>query len=142
MSGSAMSPVQAAIYARLTGDATLMNTLLLNGGGVKDHVPAGTPFPYINIGEMVETPFRTFGRNGHETVPTLHIWGSVLGYKPLQAILDRVNTLLEGTPLTVSGHQTVYVNFEDAQALPDFADDESELRHIVAHYRIVTQDNQ
>jgi hypothetical protein len=140
MSGSAMSPVQAAIYTRLTTDATLMNTLLLGGSGVKDHVPAGSPMPYINIGEMVETPFPTMGRRGHQDVATLHIWGSALGFKPLQAILDRVNTLLDDFALVVSGHQTVRLAFEDAQALPDFADDESELRHIVAHYRVTTQD--
>jgi hypothetical protein len=136
-----MSPVQAAIYTRLTTDATLMNTLLAGGSGVKDHVPAGSPFPYIQIGEMVETPFRTFTKQGHNTVPTLHIWGSALGFKKLQDILDRVNTLLDNYAITVSGHSTVSLLFEDAQALPDFADDESELRHIVAHYRLITQDS-
>ena len=132
-----MGPVQTAIYGRLTGDATLMALL---PGGVKDHVPAGTPFPYVQIGEMVEGPFRAFARNGHDTVPTIRIWGAALGYKGLQAIYDRITTLLEGTPLTVAGHSAVMVWFEDAQSVPDFADDDTELRQIIAHYRVVTQD--
>lgn len=138
MSGSAMWSVQTAIYGRLTGDSTLMALL---PGGVNDHLPTPTAFPYIVLGEMIETPFRTFGKNGHETVPTLRIWGDALGYKKIKDIYDRVTTLLEGTPLTVAGHGTVLVNFEDAQAVPDFADDNTELRQIVAHYRIITQDS-
>lgn len=138
MSGSLMGPLQAAMYARLTGDATLMALL---PGGVKDHVPANTPFPYIAIGEAVETPHRTMGKNGHEDVPTLRIWGSQLGYKNLQAILDRATTVLEGTPLTISGHSSVLLWYEDAQSVPDFADDDTELRQIIAHYRVVALDS-
>ena len=132
-----MGPVHAAIYGRLTGDATLMTLL---PGAVRDHVPANNPFEYIAIGEMIETPFRTLGRNGHDDMVTLRIWSDKQGYKTAQSILDRATTLLEGTPLTVTGHPTVMVWFEDAQSVPDLADDETELRQIIAHYRVVSQD--
>lgn len=138
MSGSAMDALHTAIYNRLTGDATLMAMI---PSGVKDHVPANTPFPYIVLGEMVETPHRAFAKNGHEVVPTVRIWGSIKSYKPLQAIYDRVTTLLEGATLTLAGHSTVLLWFEDAQSVPDFADDDTELRQIIAHFRVVALDS-
>ena len=138
MSGSAMGAIQTALYGRLTGDATLTGML---PGGVKDHVPDNTPYEYVVIGEQIETPFPTFTKQGHENVVTLRIWSDDLGFKQAQAVLDRVNTLLHDQALTVAGHGTVRVAFEDAQSVVDQADDATTLRQIIAHYRITTQDN-
>lgn len=137
MSGTALGSVQDAIHDRLTGDVTLA---ALIPGGVRDHAPKGTAYPYIAIGDATERPFRTFGRGGHEAVFTLDVWGEKRGFKDLQAIVDRATTILEATPLVVAGHAFVYCNFEDAIQLRDPVDDEHERRHIVARYRVITQD--
>ena len=137
MSGTALWTTQQAIYSLLTGDATL--TALLTG--VYDKAPEGPAFPYIDIGDGDEIPFRTFGATGgHETFKTLRIYTqddvTKTGFKEGLTIYDRVNTLLDCYALSVSGVSTVLCQFEDVIQL---VESDGVTRQVAVTYRIVTQ---
>lgn len=134
MSGSALSRVQTAIYALLTGNGPFMAAA---GSGVFDYVPDKEAFPYVTLGDATEIPFLVFGNNGHEQTLTLHIWSQARGFLECFGILDAMTTLLEATPLVVSGHATVLLNFDNATSLRD---PDGLTRHVAARYRIIVQD--
>ena len=136
MSGSGLLPVQEAVYALLTGDATLTAKVT----GVFDTVPDGQSAPYITIGDATELPFDTFGKDGHDQTLTIHIWStSTEGYSEAYDILDTLTTLLEDTALVVAGHQTVMVNSVDVNSFRE--DDQRRTRHVAARFRVIVQDN-
>lgn len=129
--------IQGAIYERLTTDVTLMALI----SGVFDWVPEGSAYPYIAIGEAMETPENSHGSFGRETLSMLHIWTRQRGYADGIEIADRVNSLLDhchatGNPLVLPNHDVISVRFEFLQTLPD---EDPEIRHIVLHYRICTE---
>ena len=129
---SAMRPVQAAVYARLTGDATLMALIT----GVFDFVL--DDYPYIVIGEATEVPDNRHGGFGRQTVITLHVWTQSEGHGPGLAIADRVTELLDHQPLTITGLDHIATRFEFSQTLTD-PEPPGNIRHVVLRYRIVTE---
>lgn len=124
--------VQEAIYGVLSGDATLGALIT----GVFDHVPEGTAYPYVVIGEALETPDDSHDRTGRHTVETLHIWSDHRGFSQLGAIAARVVALLDHQPLTVAGHHHVVTRYEFGQQLND---PDPHLRHTVLRFRVVTE---
>ena len=129
---TSLQSLQAAVYARLTGDDVLMSMV----SGVCDDVPDGQAFPYVTIGDAAEIPWSTFGRGGADDVLTMHIWSQANGYKEALGILDRLNTLLDGGELTVDGHVHVGTLYEGAETLRD---PDGVTRHVVARYRAYVQ---
>ncbi|MBA9002010.1 DUF3168 domain-containing protein [Thermomonospora cellulosilytica] len=125
-----LAPVQAAMYARLNGDALL-------AGRVFDHVPEGQPKPYVLLGEAIELPDNHHGGFGRETVETLHIWSDQLGYSEGTQMAARIVALLDHQPLTIAGHHHIATRYEFAQTLTDPA--RPGLRHVVLRFRIITE---
>ena len=134
----ALSPIQVAFYARMTGDATLLALLGHNarGNGVYDGAPEGALFPYIELGEAVETPRNTLRELGAETVATLHVWSKQRGYAEGLRVVARLRVLFDHQPLVVSGHQVVSVKHEQTLTLRD---PNPELRHLPVRFRITTE---
>lgn len=128
---TALLPVQRAAYARLTGDTTLMG---LAAGGVHDGVPENRTFPWIDLGEAIETAWNTHSGFGREVVSTLHIWTRARGHSPGLAILARMTELLDHQPLTVTGWHHVSTAFEFCQTLTD-PEPPGDIRHIPARWR-------
>lgn len=130
MSGSPILNLQAAIYTRLSGDATLTTTL---GAGVYDEVPAGSAFPYVTIGEVTEAPRDTMGVTGRDVTVTVHYWSQAKGTKEIHQIHNQVDTLLDRWQPTVSGWNpsVMLLEFFDT-----FRDGDGVTRHGVARYRI------
>lgn len=136
-----LGPLQAALYARLAGDQTLLDLLGHKGGpkpqnGIYDDVPQGALFPYIEIGEVIETPRNAHGEFGSEHLATLHVWGNKRGFKDAQAVVARVRALLDHQPLTVTGHNVWRVAHEQTLTLRD---PNPELRHLPVRFRITTE---
>lgn len=132
---TAMMPVQAAVYATLTGDATLMAML---AGGVLDFVPEDTPYAYVVLGEAIETPDNRHGGFGRETVITLHVWTRAEGHGPGLRIAERVTELLDHQPLAITGLSHIVTRFEFSQTLTD-PEPPGTIRHVVLRYRVVTE---
>lgn len=128
-----MTPTQSAIYTVLTGDS-MLSTMIT---GVYDGVaPEGTAFPYVLIGEAIETPDNAHGQFGRQTVQTLHVWSEYAGFAEVNSIVYRVQELLDEQPLAIAGLRHVATRFEFAQTLVD--PDRPELRHAPVRFRIIT----
>ena len=90
--------VQKAIYAVLSGDATLASMVF----GIYDQPPDSPTPPYVVIGDAIETAADTMGDAlGVEVVERVHVWTQYHGRKQGLEIADRVAELLHGTTLTL-----------------------------------------
>lgn len=133
MAESALGPIQAAIYAALTGDVTLMGMV----SGVFDWVPEGTAKPYVTIGETIATPRNAHDRFGRRNVTTLHVWSQQHGFAETNAIMNQITTILDHQTLVLSGHEAVMVHHEFEQTLND---PDPEIRHGVIRFAITTEE--
>lgn len=129
-----MLAVQSAVYARLKGDATLTGMI----SGVYDYVPEDATYPFVVIGEALETPDNRHGGFGRQTVITLHAWSRYQGYAQVLRIGARVTELLDHQPLTIPGLSWIATRFEFSQTLTD-PEPPGDIRHLVLRYRIVTE---
>lgn len=127
-----LTPLQSALYARLTGDTALMAQVV----DVVDGAPEGTAYPYVVLGEVIETPNNALGEFGADSVITLHVWSKSDGYKEGLEIAGHLRRLLDHQPLTVAGHHVVSVRHEQTQTLRD---PEPEVRHIPVRFRVTTE---
>ena len=125
--------IQVAVRDVLLADTTLANLVT----GVYDHVDEGSPYPYVTVGEAIETPDNTHSGFGHQSTITLHIWTYTRGHKQGLEILEAVKRVLDHQPLAVTDRHTVSVRFEFAQTLRD---PNPEIRHIPVRFRVTTQE--
>lgn len=138
---SAMGPVQKEIYTLLTGDATLTGLLATynSAPAVFDEVPAAgySDFPYIQLGEINETPSNTFGRVGRDVRQTIDIYSQAKGWKEAQDILEQLCRLID---LTLLPNPTGWTTQLSEYVFGREIRDPDGTRHIVAQFRInVTQ---
>lgn len=131
---SPMFPVQTAVYALLTGDDELANLV----SGVYDYVPENVVFPYITVGEALETPDNTVAGLGRETVITLHVWTRARAHSKGLRIAARVTALLDHQPLAIEGAHHIATRYEFSQTLID-PEPPGDVRHVVLRYRVVTE---
>ncbi|MFJ6019781.1 DUF3168 domain-containing protein [Nocardiopsis alba] len=128
---SALAPTQDAIYARLTEDGELRAL----GVVVYDFVPEGAGYPYVVVGDAMETSTGTHGRYGWTLVFTVHVWSDYRGNSEVSAIADRVVALLHLQPLAIAGHQHISTRSEFRQTLRNPAE---KLRRTLLRFRIET----
>ena len=108
-----MSAISSAFYALLSADANLVAMLATYRGApaifTVDPPPADAVLPYVvTAGEAVHRPFDTKTTRGRE------IWRDVRCYAAVgdsavvvEAIADRVRTLLHRAPLSITGYDAV-----------------------------------
>ena len=129
-----MLPVQTALYGLLTGDTELTSLIT----GVYDFVPEDAVYPYVVLGEAVETPDNRHSGRGWQTVQTLHVWSQYRGHAEALAIGARIFVLLDHQPLTIPGYHHVATRYEFGQTLTD-PEPPGDIRHLVLRYRVVTE---
>lgn len=134
---SATRLVQTAIYGVLNGDATLDT---LAPGGVHNDVPDGQAFPHVLISKATETPWHTFGGAtsglGWKNIIRVHVFSRYQGDLEGLQILERVVTLLNYQPLTVTGFPQVSCEYEQTRVLVEDID-KIETRHLVAEFCVL-----
>lgn len=101
MAGSA-NALQAAIHARLSGDATL--TAMIGAGSVFDRRVTGRPMPYLVLSEITTDDFAP---GAEEHAVKIEAWSDADGRKQSQDIAARVKVLLDGVSLSLSGFSLV-----------------------------------
>ena len=131
---SPMLGVQGAIWSLLSTDPELVGL----PAAVYDYVPEDVPYPFVVIGEAIETPDNRHGGFGRETVPTLHVWDQYRGYARVLRIGARITELLDHQPLAIPGQSWIATRFEFSQTLTD-PEPPGNIRHLVLRYRIVTE---
>jgi hypothetical protein len=137
--GSAVATVQAAIYAKFTGDAELM--ALLAEDGVRDQadVPEDQAFPYITLGDIQEYTNDTFTEREYELHVYPHIWTQEKSSKPAQTILARMIKLLHRQPLSLTdGQRHIGTWYKDNQPLQD---QDGISQHIVPYFLVLAEED-
>jgi len=116
--GTPSNPLQAGIYARLTGYAPL--TALVTG--VYDHAPPDAEPPYVLIGDDTAIDWSTKGNNGWETTLTIHCWDyEKAGRKSVKAIMSAIYDALhrQEASVTVAGFTLVELASEFETSFQD-----------------------
>jgi Protein of unknown function (DUF3168) len=131
---SAAFALQAAVFARLQGDAGL--TAMLGGPRVYDDVPVRADFPYLTFGQSIERDWSTATDDGKEHTLTVHVWSRAAGRKESDDILELVRGLLHTAALTLSGHRLINLRHEMTEVRRD---PDGETFHGIARFRAVTE---
>lgn len=133
---SAMGPVQTVVYTALTGDTGLQ---ALVGTRIFDEVlPGGySEFPYVQLGEIVETPQNVFGGAtgaGRVVDQTIHIYSQAKGWQEAQGILDALVRIIDlaGVLPNPAGWKTYASLYTSGREIRD----PDGTRHIVARFQI------
>lgn len=132
--GLAALPAQAGVRTALLADVPLMGLVK----GVFDWVGEKQAYPYIVIGEAVETPANAHDRHGSEVLETLHIWDQNRGFAQSLTIAARVIQALDHTPLAIEGHVHRWTRFVSLQTLID-PEPPGDIRHVPMTFRIGTE---
>jgi hypothetical protein len=115
MSDGARALWQAAFDA-LTADAALQG-LLGQPPRIFDHVPDGTPFPYLVIGDGATLDAGTDTGEGSLHRLLLHAWSRARGRAECRALMDTARAVLHEAVLPLPGRALTYIRFEGSDVL-------------------------
>lgn len=132
--GLASLPTRDAVRAALQADDEL--TALITG--VLDWVPEKQPYPYIHLGESLETPDNAHDRHGSQVLQTLHVWSQYRGFGQGLAVAGRIIRVLDHTPLIIAGHVHRWTRFVSLQTITD-PEPPGDIRHLPVTFRIGTE---
>ena len=109
--------LQKTIFTTLNSDNTITSTF---SATVHDHVPQGTSFPYIVIGEETmtdESSAKTLDFNNFTL--TIHIFSRNRGRKEAKQIMARIYELLHNQNLSVTGANHINTRFEFSDVIKE-----------------------
>jgi hypothetical protein len=108
---SAMWECQTALYTALSGDATFMTKI---GSRLFDEPPTNQAFPYVTLGNMIETRNNKLLSKGFEVSARIDIYtkSGRLGYKPAKEIQVEVDRILNLKRFNLSGYNMVQCYLE------------------------------
>lgn len=99
--------LQQSVYQTLSNDGTLSALIQ----GVFDHVPQGSAYPFVTIGECVVRDFSNAEKQGTENRLSIHVFSRGQGRREASLIMERICTLLNNTALSVTGQALVSSHF-------------------------------
>ena len=127
--------LQKTIFTTLNGDNTITSTF---SAKVHDHVPEGTSFPYIVIGEETmtdESSAKTLDFNNFTL--TIHIFSRNRGRKEAKQIMARIYELLHNQNLSVTGANHINTRFEFSDVIKE---NDGLTYHGVQRFRTILHD--
>ena len=89
---------------------------------VFDYVPEDAPYPYVRVGEAVETPENVHGRFGRRIAFVAHVWTKGReGFGPALAIAGELQQLFDRQQASVpiDGNRFESIRFVDARPMGD-----------------------
>lgn len=131
---SAADALQTAVYARLSGDASLL--ALLGGARIYDEPPRNPGFPYVTIGQTTERDWSTGSDIGAEHIITLHAWSRQGGKREASEIAAAVRSALHDANLVLAGHRLINLRHELTETRRD---PDGETYHGIVRLRAVTE---
>lgn len=131
---SATWEAQKAIYTALSNDSTFMNKI---GSRLYDEPPTNETFPFVTIGDMIESKYNRHNNKGFEITATINVYTKAgrLGFKPAKEILVEMNRILNQKRFSMSGFNMIQCYFDYANN-----DRDNDKRIISANYIILTQE--
>lgn len=135
-----MNPVRAAIYTRLTSDATLMALLSGSDAVVHGVAPAEVLSPYVVIQALSDTPMWQFnGASIENDVWFVRAVHRATSASVAEDICARAAVVLTDAPLSVAGRDLLGIWRESGpQAYPEVEAGETHW-HCLSTYRVVTE---
>ena len=127
--------LQKTIFTTLNGDNTIKSTF---SATVHDHVPQGTAYPYIVIGEETmtdESSTKTIDFNNFTL--TIHIFSRNRGRKEAKQIMARIYELLHNQNLSVTGADHINTRFEFSDVIKE---NDGLTYHGVQRFRTILHD--
>ena len=127
--------LQKTIFTTLNSDSTITSTF---SATVHDHVPQGTSFPYIVIGEETmtdESSAKTLDFNNFTL--TIHIFSRNRGRKEAKQIMARIHELLHNQNLSVTGANHINTRFEFSDVIKE---NDGLTYHGVQRFRTILHD--
>lgn len=138
--------LQTAIYTALTGDATLVAMLSSEWGVTaifsdtpdvaEDESPAY--YPFISFGQDVHSPFNDKGTTGGGPTMEINVWSQQGDFIEAKAIADRIATVLERQPLTITGANHITTELESAEASKD---PDGQTKRVLMLFTVLYQSN-
>ncbi|MBU2982735.1 DUF3168 domain-containing protein [Lentibacter algarum] len=114
MSYAVSSPLQAAVYQQLAGDAAL-STLV--GTAIYDALPSGSlPATYIALGPEAAYDKSDKTGAGAEHVFTISVVTDSAGFQAAKDVAGAVSDALVDADLTLTRGKLIYLNFDRASA--------------------------
>jgi len=131
---SAQWEVQKALYTALSTDSVFMTKV---GNRLYDEPPTNETYPYVTIGQMIESKYNRLDNKGYEINATIVIYTKAgrLGYKPAKEIMVEMNRVLNQKRFTMTGFNMIQCYFDSADN-----DRDEDKRIITANYIILTQE--
>lgn len=127
--------LQSAVFAALSGDATLQSLVSTR---IFDAVPQGAAFPYAVLGDGKETNWDTATEEGSEHQFAVTVWSRNGGHKEAKSVADAIRFVLNGATLSLSGHALVDLRFLDCEYARDT---DGETYSASLRFRAVTEPN-
>lgn len=131
------SDIDQAVIAKLGGDATLLT--YMPNGVYWDEAPAGST-RFVIVSLVDETDVQKFGARSHEdTMYLVKAVGRSDLSPNMKSAAARIDTLLDGQTLTVSGYSHMVMQREDRIRITEVDDVDASIRwqHRGGHYRVV-----
>ena len=119
------------------GDTELVGnpTLLAMVTGVHDHVPQESAYPFVVIGELVETEDNTDdAEEGEQASLTIHSYSRKLGRKETGQIQAEIRSTLHRATLGASSFNFVSIDHTQSQS---FTDADGITRHGIVEFNII-----
>lgn len=134
MSSAALA-LQTAVVQALS-NAPQIATLSGGTARIFDHVPPGTPQPYITIAQTLERDWSTGTETGHEHILTLQVWSRASGRRQVHDLAAAVRSTLHDAGLSLAGHSLINLRheFTETRREPD-----GETYRGILRYRAVTE---
>ncbi|MBP3958340.1 DUF3168 domain-containing protein [Gemmata sp. G18] len=133
----ASNALQKAIYDRLTDQIT--------DTPVYDHVPQGSPMPFVRIGAITALNWDTKSDTGDELSVTIHAFDSAAGKKGVQTLLGQIKQALhrQEANLTLTGHALVTLEYTaaDADVEPQGEVETDRYQHGVIRFRALVKNS-
>ena len=125
--------VQVEIYQLLIGYAPLNDKV---EDRIYDHIPQGTEYPYINIGDDTSLEWDTDDSDGSENTLTIHVWSRERGRREAKQIMEDIYNVLHRAELVITGIDAVYCYYDFGET---YLDPDGVTRHGVIRFRIVVE---
>lgn len=136
MSADSSWDVQTGVFTCLTGNAALTALLADGGNSVLDHVPSGTVFPYVVLGESQLRLLETQGNSGSAITLVLHSYSRSAGMKELKNIMSRIYEALHYTSFTVPNQTLVLCQCLGAESV---LEEDGLTRHGIQRFQIICE---
>lgn len=136
MSADSCWDVQAGIFTHLAATTALTSQLADGASSVLDHVPAGTAFPYVVLGEMTSQALDTHGGPGSEVTIAIHTYSRGNGMQQARSIMAAVYDALHDVDFTISNQSLVLCRCIGGETR---LESDGVTRHGVQRFQIITE---